>query len=98
MICYILILATIFSLSIMVANREATVIFFFLILEKHALLRLHVPDDNKSRTTEQQRDMGISCAAALNVLMLPAAIFIFIFYFPGVKIACDTVGIFKGKL
>lgn len=96
MICYILILATIFSLSIMVANREATVIFFFLILEKHALLWLHVPDDNKSRTTEQQRDMGISCAAALNVLMLPAAIFIF--YFPGLKIACDTVGIFKGKL
>lgn len=30
MICYILILATIFSLSIMVANREAAVIFFFL--------------------------------------------------------------------
>lgn len=29
MICYILILATIFSLSIMVANREAAVIFIF---------------------------------------------------------------------
>lgn len=67
-------------------------------MEKHALLQLHVPDDNKSRTTEQQRDTGISCAAASNVLMLPAAIFIYFFSFPGLKIACDTVGIFKGKL